>query len=186
MLFFSDASFRRRHIVFGQYLGFLTLILISLSGFLGSFIIPAHWLGLLGLAPIYIGLRKVFHRSSTSDSETEISTDPDQVKPPSLFTSMLSPKSYSVAAVTVANGGDNIGIYIPLFANSDFASLIWIIVTFLTLVAVWCFAGYQLSRQPRVARTLAKYGYVLVPFVLIALGIYILMESGALTSDFDR
>ena len=186
MLFFSDPSFQRRHIVFGQYLGFLTLLLVSLSGFLGSLVIPAHGLGLLGFAPIFIGLRKLFPPASPSEGEAETSTDPALVKAPSLLSSVLNPKAYSVAAITIANGGDNIGIYIPVFANSDLPGLLVIITTFLVLVAALCLAGYRLSRQPHVARLLSKQGHALVPFVLIALGLYIIIESGILTLLHQR
>src|SRR4030042_1204119 len=65
MLFFSqtDASFRRRHIVAGQYLGFAALVAISLLGFFGSFIFPTAWIGLLGFLPIAMGITKLLYRS---------------------------------------------------------------------------------------------------------------------------
>ncbi len=43
-----------------------------------------------------------------------------------ILASVLNPQTYKVAAVTVANGGDNIGIYVPLFASSDLTSLGWL------------------------------------------------------------
>ena len=54
MIFFSQKSdrFRPRHIVFGQYLGFIVLVLASLVGFLGGTIIPKNVIGLLGIVPI--------------------------------------------------------------------------------------------------------------------------------------
>lgn len=182
MLFFSetDASFRGRHIVFGQYLGFIVLILISLIGFFSRFVIPAPWLGLLGLAPIFIGGRKLLHPSSIEEEKTDTSSQVKQDPQPALLSSVLNPRAYSVAAVTVANGGDNLGIYTPLFASSDPPRLVTTIVIFLVLVGVWCFAGYKLTHQSHVARVLSRYGAILVPIVLIALGIHILLENGTL------
>lgn len=52
---------------------------------------------------------------------------------------------------------------------------------FFLLLAVWCVIGYYLSSHPLVARTLDRYGHLIVPFVLIGLGIYILYESGTFT-----
>ena len=62
MFFFSqvNANFRIRHIIIGQYLGFMALILLSLPGFFGGVIIPKTWIGLLGFVPIGIGLQQLF------------------------------------------------------------------------------------------------------------------------------
>ena len=35
----SDSNFRKRHIFIGQYLGFLTIIILSLPGFFGGLFI---------------------------------------------------------------------------------------------------------------------------------------------------
>jgi cadmium resistance protein CadD (predicted permease) len=61
MLFFSQVNsrLRPRHIVAGQYLGFTALVAISLLGFLGGLVVPRAWIGLLGLAPILIGVKKL-------------------------------------------------------------------------------------------------------------------------------
>jgi cadmium resistance protein CadD (predicted permease) len=82
-----------------------------------------------------------------------------------------------VASVTFANGGDNIGIYTPLFASSNLMRLLIFLVVFYLLLGVWCVVSYFLTRQPLVAEVLTRYGHLIVPFVLIALGIYILIES---------
>jgi len=83
----------------------------------------------------------------------------------------------TVAAVTFANGGDNIGIYVPLFASSDLSALLLTLTTFAVLIAVWCVAAYYLGNHPAVKRIVDRYGHVLVPFVLIGLGIYIIVSS---------
>ncbi|GAP98950.1 cadmium resistance transporter [Leptolyngbya sp. NIES-2104] len=59
LLFFSqvNANFRHRHIVSGQYLGFATLVLVSLPGFFGGLMFPQEWVGLLGIAPLPLAQR---------------------------------------------------------------------------------------------------------------------------------
>ncbi|PSB61932.1 transporter, partial [Chroococcidiopsis cubana CCALA 043] len=96
----------------------------------------------------------------------------------SFLTSILSPQTYKVAAVAVANGGDNISIYIPLFAGSQLASLGIIIAVFFLMLGVWCAIAYLLTRQPTIAYMLTRYGQPLVPFVLIGLGLFIMYERG--------
>jgi cadmium resistance transport/sequestration family protein len=181
MLFFArtDERFRPQQIIAGQYCGFLVLVLASLPGFLGGYVVPKPWLGLLGVLPIAIGLSEL---RSPDDDEVSVQTISDEsieARSPFRFdfTRFLQPQIYQVAAVTVANGGDNIGIYVPLFANSSLTSLGIILVVFSIAIGIWCMLAYALARHPAIARTLTHYGHRVVPFVLIGLGIYILLES---------
>ena len=82
--------------------------------------------------------------------------------------------------VTFGNGGDNIGVYAPLFAGIDSTRLTVTLLSFYMLLAVWCFVGYAITHHPAVALILARYGHIVVPIVLIGLGIHILVDSGAL------
>jgi cadmium resistance protein CadD (predicted permease) len=85
----------------------------------------------------------------------------------------------SVAAVTFANGGDNIGVYVPVFATAGTGGLVVFAVVFLTLVALWCVAGRFFASRPVVARALSRWGHILLPVVLIGIGLLILIEGGA-------
>lgn len=184
LLFFSqmDANFRRRHIIFGQYLGFAVLILASLPGFFGGLVVPREWIGLLGVLPIAIGLKQLFKREDENDEVQMVNLNfepsSSRNRAASFLLSVLSPQTYKVAAVTIANGGDNISIYIPLFAGSNVTNLITIIGTFFAMVGIWCGIAYLLTRQPKIARVLNRYGKPIVPFVLIALGLFIMYERG--------
>jgi cadmium resistance transport/sequestration family protein len=184
LLFFAqvDANFRRRHIVIGQYLGFTLLILASLPGFFGGLVVPSEWIGLLGLLPIAIGLKQLVNRQEDTAQVQTVTSDfePSSARKPlvSFLSSVLSPQTYKVAAVTVANGGDNISIYIPLFAGNNLVSLGVILGVFFLMVGVWCAIAYLLTRQPTIAQVLSRYGNAVVPFVLIGLGLFILYERG--------
>ncbi|MBD2461871.1 cadmium resistance transporter [Oscillatoria sp. FACHB-1407] len=182
MLFFAqvNTTFRPRHIIIGQYLGFAVLILASLPGFFGGLLIPREWIGLLGFLPIAIGLKQWF----SPDDDDAVKTVSDELMHPTEKSSLsfnlakvLAPQSYSVAAVTIANGGDNIGIYIPLFANSNLTVLGITLIVFFVLIAVWCAVAYRLAHFPAIAHVLTRHGHAIVPFVLIGLGIFILVES---------
>jgi len=184
LLFFAqvDANFRYRHIVIGQYLGFTLLILASLPGFFGGLVVPSEWIGLLGLLPIAIGLKQLLSRQTDTEQVQDVNTnfEPASSRNPiiSFFSSILSPQAYKVAAVTLANGGDNISIYIPLFAGSNLVSLGVILSVFFFMVGVWCAIAYLLTRQPMIAQVLSRYGHAIVPYVLIGLGLFIMYERG--------
>ena len=170
MLFFSQTSeaFRNWHVVVGQYLGFAALVALSILGSLGVLIVPEEWIGLLGLVPIFLGIRALTHLRGNAEDEEER-------KP------IEGPGIWGVAAVTFANGGDNIGIYVPLFASVGYTRMGMIVPVFFALVAVWCYVGYKLGSHPTVAEKIDRYGHIVVPFVLVGLGIYILLESGSLS-----
>jgi len=180
LLFFSqvNAVFRHRHIVMGQYLGFGALVLASLPAFFGGLIVPQSWIGILGIVPISIGISRLLNWDE-EDSEEEATVEPSGNSP---LSSLLSPQTYGVAAVTFANGGDNVGIYMPLFANCAWDSLLVILSVFFGLVGALCYAAYQLTQVPAIAESLTRYGSYVVPFVLIALGMTILVESHTLES----
>ena len=184
MLFFAqvNSSFRPKHIVIGQYLGFTVLIIASLPGFFGGLIVPKAWIGLLGLLPIFIGIN---HLLNLDNNDQEVQTVAAEFKSPktnsgflSKLRSFIHPQTFNVAAVTIANGGDNIGIYLPLFAGSDGASLAVILSIFFLMIGLWCYIAYLLSSHPAIAKVLTRYSQAIVPFVLIGLGIFILIESG--------
>ncbi len=172
-LFFSQVnqSFRPWHVVTGQLLGFSALVAISLLGYLTGLIIPHQVIGLLGILPIIIGIRQWQKRNEVQDNVAVAG-----ISKSSTFSAITS-----VSAVTFANGGDNIGIYMPLFATSTKTELLITLIVFYVLLVVWCITAYFLTRQATVAQILTRYGHVIVPFVLIGLGIFILIKSEAYT-----
>ncbi len=188
MVFFSqvNATFRSRHIITGQYVGFTVLILASIPGFLGGLILPEAWLGLLGFLPIAIGVKQWINLYQ----DEEIIQTVSGVSP--LGASLISPQTYQVAAVTVANGGDNIGIYVPLLAGQSLVDLLVTLAVFFALIGVWCYVAYRLIRYPAIAHAFTRYGNQFVPFILVGLGLSILIKSGAykllpfLSSNFYR
>lgn len=184
----TSASFRPKHLVAGQYLGFTAIVLASLPGFFGSMVIDKVWIGLMGLIPIAFGIRQLWQRESDEDDEQLIahSFNSTTSKSPLLkaVLNVLSPQTLNVAAITFANGADNISIYLPVFANSTLAILSIILCVFYSLIAVWCYAAFQLIRHPVVARLLTRFGRSLVPFVFISLGVVILIESKTYTLLF--
>lgn len=176
MLFFAqvNSTFRRQDIYVGQYLGFVAIVLLSLPGFFGGLLISKPLIGLLGFVPIVLGIRSLIH---SQDDEIQAVNLSDNLHQKSWINRIISPQVLSVAAVTLANGGDNISIYISLFASQTFASLSVIISVFFACVGVWCLIADWLSKHQAISPTLTRYSHVLVPIVLIGLGIYILVES---------
>ncbi|MFN6518197.1 MAG: cadmium resistance transporter [Nostoc sp. CreGUA01] len=180
LLFFSqiNSTFRPRHIVTGQFLGFTVLLILSLSGLFGGLVLSKSWIGLLGLLPIAIGISSLVNREEDSLEEVLEETPESQG---TIITNLLSPQICSVAAVTVANGSDNISVYVPLFASSNLESFAVTIVIFFLFLGIWCYAAYKLTKQKIIADVLTRYINYIVPFVLIGLGVFIVLKSEALS-----
>lgn len=159
-----------RDIVIGQYLGFALLVLISLLATFGITLLADQWVGLLGLIPMYLGVR-LFIKGEDDDDDNILSR-----------LNKFNKFYLSVAFITFANGGDNIGIYVPIFSTLETNQLIITVVTFFIMVAIWCLLGYRLARFRFVSETLEKYGRWIIPIVFIGLGIYIMLENELFTS----
>lgn len=175
MIFFAQLSvnFRVQHIIIGHYLGFTAIILACLPGFFSGLFLPKAWIGLLGLLPIAIGVRQLWN---PEDGE-QVQMVPYAASERSGLSSLLMPQTYRVAAVTFANGGDNIGVYVPIFASSSVAKLLIILSTFVGMIGIWCPIAFHLSHHPLIAPKLTQYGAALVPYLLIGLGVFILIEN---------
>ncbi|MDZ8033350.1 MULTISPECIES: cadmium resistance transporter [unclassified Nostoc] len=177
-----NRSFRPKHIVLGEFLGFTTLVCASLPGFFGGLIIPSSWIGLLGLLPVAIGISNLISREEQEETVQAVSVDfTSPVKSArqkkSLLATIRDPQTYRVSAVTIANGGNNIGIYVPLFASSNLPSLGVILCVCYCAVGMWCLLSYNLTRNPLMTPVLTRYGRKIFPFILIYLGLSILIKS---------
>ncbi len=165
--FFADPKFRASQVVIGQYLGIVALVVVSVLASLISLVLaPAH-VGLLGLLPILIGMKKLYDLTKGDDDE-------DEAKPASGTGNVAA-----VAAVTMANGGDNIGIYTPVFATSSVFQISIIVAVFMAMVAVWLAVSHWMVFHPAIGAPIRRYGHKLVPFVLIAIGVLVLYEAGS-------
>lgn len=173
LLLFSqvDVNFRRSHIWVGHFLGFLIIILASLPGFFGGLFVQREFIGLLGILPIIIGIKKLVKKDQENTQIQAVTTDLKGSSPANpilaFISSILHPQVYKVGAVTVANGGDNISIYIPLFAGQNLVTLGVIIGVFFFMVGILCVTADLLSRQAPIAYVLSLHSKTFIPFIQI-------------------
>jgi cadmium resistance protein CadD (predicted permease) len=186
--FFSEVNrtFRPKHVVVGELIGFTALISISLVGFLIGLAISSDWIGLLGILPILIGLNNLRLLIVNKDESVENkSANLKQnarfrgfdSRERSLLDIIQDRQTYRVSAVTISNGGNNLGIYIPLFASSSLKSLAVIIPICYLIICTWLFMSYNLTRTPGIALVLSRYASKLFPFVLMWLGLRIILDN---------
>ena len=173
LTFFADPSLQARQIVGGQFLGIGVLVAISLVVSLASLVVPAGYIGLFGLIPLLLGLKKLWDRRrgvAVDDHENEVAGAAASRN----FGSIVA-----VAVITIANGGDNIGTYTPLFAARPSWEIATMIAVFAGMTGIWCASAYWLTRHPAVRAHLQHWGPRVVPFFLMALGLCILIRAGS-------
>ena len=182
--FFGRVSrtFRPRHVVVGEFLGLTILISISLVGYFVGMVVSDMWVGLLGVLPIMIGIHQLMGKEDDENSDVieEVEKVHIEVGRPrikqSLWSTIRDPKTHRVTAVHVSNGGNNVAVYIPLFASSSLPSLAVILTMCYMTIGFWCFCSYNLTRFPGISVLIARYGRKIAPFVLIYLGFCIIIK----------
>ena len=154
-------------ITLGQYIGFTIIIIISMIGYGVSLVLPSEPIGFLGLLPILLGIWKLIGLFiSKKEDDSESSSRIQALK------SILK-----VSSITVMNGGDNIGTYIPLFSQVEGAEIAVYVVVYYIMLGLWCLAAFLMMKQKHILHLIQKYVGVLIPFLYMGLGVYIVVKS---------
>jgi cadmium resistance protein CadD (predicted permease) len=171
ILLFSSLSFQTRHIFIGQFLGIGVLIMISAFGSLIALVLPPFLIALMGLIPIAIGVKRLVELQERNPITGKNKTFQDTKRRD------LVP-FLTVSGITISNGGDDIGVFTPLFAKYDTVGEVTTLVTiFMTMTLVWCLLTYHFVNHPLIATRIQRIGKIITPFVLIGLGLYILADA---------
>lgn len=171
-LFFARGAGQRgttARILAGQYLGFAGILVaaILVTTGAGAFLPPAA-IPYFGLIPLGLGLWAVWEAwrgDGDDDDEAKVAGKKVGVG--------------AVAGVTFANGGDNIGVYTPVFLSVEPLAVVAYCVIFFALVAVLVALARFVATRPPIAEVLERFEHILFPIVLIGLGIVILVSGGA-------
>ena len=156
-------------ILAGQYLGFAGILVAAILVTIGAgAFLPSAAIPYFGLIPLGLGLWAAWQAWRGDDD------DDDEAK--------VAGKKVgvgTVAGVTFANGGDNIGVYTPVFLSVEPLAVVAYCVIFLALVAVLVALARFVATRPPIAEVLERFEHILFPIVLIGLGIVILVSGGA-------
>lgn len=164
ILLFSIPSLLARNVIIGQFLGIVLLVVISSSAALLALAIPAFVVGLMGFIPIIIGIKRL----------TNLRGKPETIQ--AMKKEYLS--FLSVTAITISNGGDDIGVFTPLFAKYNTVAEVSVLISILLIMTgIWCIVTFYFIRHPFVASRINVLSNTVTPFVLIGIGVYIIIDS---------
>jgi cadmium resistance protein CadD (predicted permease) len=190
-----DRKFRPAHVVTGELIGVSFLIAIALLGASLGVLFPRNIVGLLGVLPIAIGVSSLSGRvqellqNDSNEQRIPLRNERSTVKRVTpgfvshrltLWQLLKDRQTYGVSVVTIANGSNNLSIYIPLFASLGVSQLIIVVPTIYMAVFCWLGLSYGLTRTPGLSLVLNRHAKTILPFVLIWLGYRILADSGSL------
>lgn len=171
LIFFAKAKTKKeyRDIYIGQYVGSVTLIVVSLFFAFVLNYVPEKWiLGLLGLIPIYLGIKVAIY--GDSDGEERAKKE--------LNEKGLSKLVGTVAIVTIAScGADNIGLFVPYFVTLSVTNLLITLFVFLILIFFLVFTAQKLANIPGVGEIVEKFSRWIMAVIYIALGLFIIIEN---------
>lgn len=175
MAFFADPRLDPRAVVAGKYAGIAALVAASAMAAACALAVPHEWIALLGVAPLGLGLHRLWTAWRTPAAQALEGDSAEDATAAPRAGSLIA-QAASVAAVTAANGGDNLGVYIPVFAR-DMGTIPLYAMVFAAMTAVWCVVGRALVTHRLVAATMRRASGVLLPWVLIGLGLWILSDA---------
>ncbi|EGX96646.1 cadmium resistance transporter, putative [Cordyceps militaris CM01] len=185
--FFAESATNRAmsplNITIGQYAGFTAITVISMIGFGISLALPSEPIGFLGFLPMLLGFWALFDvvlsRAAADDSEHA----DEQYHMTNATRLKIIAK---VALITLINGGDNIGTYIPLFSQTRGAEIAVYVVVFYIGVGVWCLAAWIIMKQRQVLMVAQKYAEYFIPFLYMGLGVFVIVKSHCYPWSIDH
>lgn len=158
-------------VIIGAYIGNALLVLISLAVAIVLQKVPEEWLlGLLGLIPIYMGIKSYF---SNEDEGDEIEERLNNIQPKNILKNVI-------LITFAACGADNTALYIPYFTTVPIATLPIIFAIFIVILTMVIYLAYKFVSVPMVKTFFDRQGDLIQMIVYVALGLYVLFESGSI------
>jgi cadmium resistance protein CadD (predicted permease) len=147
---------RYRRLCWAQGLGVFALV--AFAGGIGTLLapLPLRWIGLLCVAPFSFAVYAWRHRDTSHELHKR--------------------GSFTTFATTLALGGDNIAVWIPLLRANGVGRAITTIVVFSFWEAVFLFSAQRLARHPKVVTWGREHSPHVLPVTYFLLGILVLVE----------
>jgi cadmium resistance protein CadD (predicted permease) len=196
MLLLAMGRVTRGEAAWGQVLGTAALMALSFAGGVGTALVPNEWHHLLGLIPLGVGIKQLYdswHKKRPAMNTAAVDNPAELA--PTILRRLLSPADLQartgpelahvdaigrsglvlIALLTIAHGGDNLGVYIALFASQSIAMDGLQVAIALGMAWLWGRLSAALVTHRWIGGPLRTSGPWLLPWVLIALGVLILI-----------
>lgn len=175
LAFLAETGGERRRVIAGQYAGSLALIVGSmlLAALLKQ--LPAGYVGLLGILPIGVGLAKAWARFGPGNAQLE-----ETVRNGGRSRHSGGSSWWVVACVALANGSDNLAVYVPLYASHSHSEGAFISLIFVVMIGLWCAGAVWLVKHPLLGAPIRRYGTAVLPLILVIIGVSVIAQNDTL------
>ncbi|MGB4440436.1 MAG: cadmium resistance transporter, partial [Sedimentibacter sp.] len=146
ILFASHGTRGIKSIYLGQYLG--TGILVGVSLIAAYFLnyIPQDWMiGFLGFIPLGLGIRSIF-----ADEDVDEDSIGNRIK-------HNQTQIFAITGLTLAMGGDNLGIYIPYFTGMDIGQIVIVLAVFIIGIFLLSQLANRFATIPMIGEIIERY-----------------------------
>lgn len=140
------------------------ILLLALVGVLIGVAANPHWLGYLGSLPLGLGIYRGWRAYSGKWNPGHTAHN-DTVS------------GYGIFLILLSNSGDTLAILLPLVADTELRHVPGIVVATLITAALWLALARSLMRHGGVARAIAAQERWLLPVVMIAVGVFVLLDT---------
>jgi len=162
--FFADDEYPRRQVVGGYLVSVVTVVLLAWAGSAAVEMAPTSYLGYLGLIPLGLGVVGLFRMVKGAEKAV---ARPSAVKG---FT--------PVFLVMLANSGDSLAVFVSVFGDTAESLEIPMLLTAAFAAIVYASLARWLVTRSAIGAHIQRGARVVLPFLLIAIGSYILMNTG--------
>lgn len=162
ILLFLLQKYSYKDNLIGYELGMVIVFSISaLAGQIIQSFIPEWSIGLLGLIPIYMGIK--------GEDDDDKNDEKHQ-------------SNKGVIAVLlmylVSCGADNIAVYVPVLATMPVTSIVLAVIYFIFLTAVSLTLAYFFGQIPIIKNIFERFGEPLSRIIYIFIGIFVMIDTG--------
>ena len=159
----------RQHVLMGFVAAVILVIAVSSVGILIGTLLSPSLVGYLGFGPLLIGIYILYQQLRSTENKST-----------AVISAMGAPSRVWLTTVVLmfSNSADSIAVLLPLLAESGSMPTLLIVSIYLLTSILWCVISIKIASNADLAKRINDRGEKLVPWVMIAVGIYVLSNTG--------
>ena len=156
-------------------LGYITACAVILTLSVGVALVggalDGKYVGFLGAVPVVLGVRMLWAQYRGADADRQSHKERSFSSGPQLL--------FGTAALMLGNSGDSLALFLPLFIDTRPSYYLFLVLSYCLVAAVWILTAYRVATHIGFADRTLRACEIAAPFLMIALGIYIFMDTAA-------
>jgi cadmium resistance protein CadD (predicted permease) len=166
----GSAPGRSAAILLGYLVSAICVIVLATLGVLLGALVNPSFIGYLGLLPVSLGAWQLYQHRRGRSAAVLPARDPTVGSEGQTWMGSF--------LLMFTNSGDTVALFLPLLAESSRMAALWVVSLFLLLALAWAMLSRVIAGEPRLARQIEARSAWLVPWIMIAVGCYVLLDTG--------